>query len=514
MANAGKSGIVVLVGAGPGDPSLLTRAGAAWLARADVVFHDRLVNPEILHLAGERAELVSVGKSAAAGGQSQARINELLIAACRAGKCVVRLKGGDPLTFARGGEEAEALAEAGCDFRIVPGVTAAAAAAALAGIPLTDRRTGPSVAFVTGHEAADAEDGRINWKALAGIDTLVFYMAVGRMEQVTASLIDAGKPPDTPSAVVRSASTAMQRTVTGTLATIAGQARDAGIAAPALLIVGRNVEMRGRIAWFEKLPLFGRTVIVTRPRGQAGEMSALLRLNGADVIEAPAFDIRPPADIAPLDEALRRIGEFGWLVLTSANAVASVFDRLAAIGSDARALAAVKVAAVGIATAEALVARSIRADVVSAQFTTEALARTLTARSDVAGTRMLLARSSEASGALAEMLTRAGAIVDEVTAYEPADVASLPDAAVDCMREGRPAWLTVTSAGMVPRLQAMFAAAGLDIAAVRIAAIGPVTAERLRSERMRVDAVADPHTAEGLVRAIIDAETSPQPPRR
>ena len=312
---------------------------------------------ELLDLAPATAERIYVGKSADTHAMEQEEINRLLVDLCRQGKLTVRLKGGDSLVFGRGSEETQALREAGIPFRIVPGVTAALSAGAYAGIPLTDRRLASTLAMVTGHEDDAKTESTLNWPALAGMDTVVFYMGVGNLRNLAARLIAAGKPADTPCAVVERASTLRQRTVTGTLGEIAAVAQRAGVRPPALTIVGRVVELRPHVKWFEDLPLFGQTVLVTRTRKQASELSAALAELGATVIEAPTIRIEPPVDWKPVDDALRRLRDFDWLVLTSPNGVEAMFERLAALNLDARALCGCKVAAVGPATAEALAAR-------------------------------------------------------------------------------------------------------------------------------------------------------------
>ena len=344
----------MLAGAGPGDDALVTAASLRWLARCDTVVYDRLANPALLEAASGSAERIYVGKAPGRSGYSQEQINELLVEKCRAGRRVVRLKGGDPLVFGRGGEEADALRAAGCEFRFVPGVTAGVAGLAYAGIPLTDRRLASTAAFITGHEDPAKDESTIAWDALAKIDTLVFYMGVGNLPQIAERLIAAGRSPATPAAVIYRATTPDQRTVTATLAEIAAVAMEADIRPPALIVVGEVVSLRERLNWWETLPLFAQTVLVTRSRAQASRLSAALRELGAGVIESPTIRIEPPADLGPLEAALRRVGEFDWLVLTSPNGVAAVLDRLDALGLDGRALGGVKIAAVGAATAATL----------------------------------------------------------------------------------------------------------------------------------------------------------------
>jgi len=311
--------LAVILGGGPGEPDLVPLAAAKWLSAADTVLYDRLAPPALLELAPEAAERIAVGKAPGSRKRTQEQINELLISKCRRGRLVVRLKGGDPLTFARGAEEAEALAAASIPFRIVPGITAAAAAAAYAGIPLTDRRFASTVAFVAGHQAEDKDEDGIDWPALARIDTLVVYMGVGNLERITERLIAAGRDGDSPAVVIADASTSRQRTVAAALRTIATRARAEDIKPPAVMICGRVAGCYPRLAWFEKLPLFGRTVLVTRPTAHAGALRDGLAALGANVLLAPAIAIEPPTETTALDDALRDAGRFDWLVLTSSN---------------------------------------------------------------------------------------------------------------------------------------------------------------------------------------------------
>ena len=496
-------GLVVLLGAGPGDPDLITAAGLKWLSRADVIVYDRLVPQALLSLAPASAERLYVGKTPGAKSISQQQINDLLVARARAGKLVVRLKGGDPLIFGRGGEEAEALAAAGAAFRIVPGITAGVAAAAAAGIPLTDRRAASTVAFVTAREDPGKGRSAINWQGLAGIDTLVVYMGVAALPAVAERLIAAGRSPTTPAAAVEQAATARQRTVVATLGTIAERAQAAGLAPPAVVIVGQVVRMRDQLAWLERLPLFGQTVILTRPQQQAADLAGRLGELGAEAIEAPVIEIRPPESLAALDEALGRLGEFDWLVLTSPNGAAAVLDRLAALELDARALAGVRIAAVGAATADALRKRSIRPDLLPQAFTTEALGRALAAGGAIKGRRVLLARSEIATDALAAALQQAGAVVEAVVAYRTVRPEVLPAEAVEALRDRRVDWLTFTSASTVENFLALLAPHAVDLSQAKLAAIGPVTAKALRSRGLTATVVAEPHTVDGLVAAIV-----------
>ena len=373
-----KSGLAVLIGAGPGDAGLLTREGETWLRRCEVVLYDRLANPALLALVPATAERIFVGKRPDHHAKTQDEINALLVDHTLAGKLVARLKGGDPLIFGRGAEEADALANAGCKFRIVPGITAAMAAGAYAGISLTDRRCASTLALVTGHEDPTKDESTIDYAALAGIDTVVFYMGIGRLEQIAAKLIESGKSPDTPAAIVRCATRPEQTTLTATLGTIYQAAQDADIRPPALLIVSPAIDPDRRIDWFTQLPLFGKTIAVTRSRTQASRIASDLETLGARVLEIPTIDIRPAADPDGAIAIIERIGGFDQLVFTSPNGVEHFFATLFDAGFDVRVLADVEIAVIGPGTAAALEAFGLRADLMpESTYTTDALAKTL-----------------------------------------------------------------------------------------------------------------------------------------
>jgi len=504
-------GLVVLVGAGPGRAGLISRTGARWLARADCVVYDRLVNQDLLKACPDQAELIHVGKGPRGQAASQERINRLLIEHCRAGRTVVRLKGGDPYTFGRGGEEALALAEAGCAFRVVPGVTAATAAAAYAGIPLTDRRWASSVTFVTGHEDPAKGKSCLDYSALAKLDTLVFYMGVGNVPDITRRLIKAGRGGRTPAAVVANASLPNQRTIVATLDTIAEAIDKADIQPPALIIVGKAATMASRLNWFERLPLFGRAILVTRARRQGCELAEPLRELGAEVIEAPTICIEPADSFGEMDAALRCLGKYDWLALTSVNAVGALFDRLDELGLDARALAGVKLACIGPATADALRRRGLRADLVPETFTSEALAEALVSAGVGAGTEALLARADIATPQLPDALTNAGAAVTQLSVYRTALPEHLPPDALTALREGQADWITFTSASTVENFLTLTAAAGVGTGNAKLAAIGPVTAEALAGHDLAASVVAETQTIEGLIDAVVAAEAARKP---
>ena len=350
-----KSETVYLIGAGPGDPGLITVRGRECISLADVVVYDYLANGELLKHAKPDAELIYAGKIGGAHNHAQSQINDLLVAKATAGKRVARLKGGDPFVFGRGGEECEALVAAGISFEVVPGVTAAIGAAAYAGIPLTHRQVTTSVAFVTGHENPDKEVTDVDWEKLSlGSGTVVFYMGVKNLPQIAANLMANGRSPDTPVALIRWGTRAEQEVLTGRLADIADKVRKSGFKAPAITIVGEVVNLRKRLRWFDNRPLFGRNILVTRAADQAGEFSRLLAVHGARVFECPTISLVKPDSLAELDAAIDAIASYDWLILTSGNAVRHFFGRLYARGLDARALAACRVAAVGPKSAAAV----------------------------------------------------------------------------------------------------------------------------------------------------------------
>lgn len=495
-------GKVFLVGAGPGDPGLLTIRGQRALASADVVVYDALAHPSLLDHAPASARRIYVGKRASAHAKSQAEIHRILVREARKGLTVVRLKGGDPYLFGRGGEEAEVLVGAGIPFEVVPGVTAACGVAAYAGIPLTHRDFASCVTFVTGHEAEGKADARIDWEALARTGgTLAFYMGVASLPSIARSLVAAGKPSSTPVAVVQWGTLPRQRAVTGTLATIARVVEKARIQAPAIILVGGVVGLRRRLRWFDRRPLFGRRVLVTRSRAQAGRLSELLAEAGAEAVEVPSIEIAPPRSWKALDRAIVRLAEHDWVVFTSANGVAAFLARLAACGKDARALAEVSIAAIGPATAAALETARLRADLVPGEFTTEALVAALRG---VRGKRFLLPRADLANPELAEGLRRAGAVVDEVTAYRirPARISDDDIARL----EGRPPDVVTfassqTARNLVERLGR--SRARRLLAGARIASIGPVTSRTLHELGFRVDLEACEATIPSLVSSIV-----------
>lgn len=496
-------GTVYLVGAGPGAPGLITVAGVRALERADVVIYDYLANPRLLDHAPARAERVLVGKHGGGQRTEQAVITALLLERARAGRTVVRLKGGDPFVFGRGGEEAEALAEAGVPFEIVPGVSSAVAVPAYAGIPLTHRDLASSFTVLTGYEYPDKPQMAVHWDAVAQRgNTLVFLMTTRQLSANMQRLIAHGLAPDTPAAVIRWGTVGEQRTVCGTVATIAEQAAAAGLQPPAVAVVGQVVRLRDTIAWFERKPLFGRKLVVTRPRAQAaGFIDALTDL-GADVLPCPTIEIVPPASWAPLDAAIDRLESYAWLVLTSVNGVAMFFDRLRERRRDLRALGAARLAAVGSETAAAIEARGLLVDVVPDEFRAEAVAEAMIA-AGVRGARVLLPRAAVAREILPVALRAAGAEVDDVPAYETVTAGGDAGELRQWLADGVDL-VTFTSSSTVRNFVARLGADGTGLlAGVRAACIGPITAGTARDVGLEVVVQPSTYTIAAFTEAIV-----------
>jgi uroporphyrinogen III methyltransferase/synthase len=494
-----RPGVVYLVGAGPGDPGLMTARALELIGSAGAIYYDRLVPPGALDGAREDAELVYVGKAPGRPSIPQEEIAARLIEAARSGKAVVRLKGGDPFVFGRGGEEGEALREAGIEFEVVPGVTAGVAATAYAGIPVTHRDDASAVAFVTGHEDPGKEESAIDWEALARFPgTLVFYMGVKRLPANAAALIAAGRDPEEPAAAVQRGTMAGQRTVTATLGTLAETVEREEIGAPALIVVGPVVRRREALAWLERRPLHGRRVVVTRARAQASGLAAALRGLGADVVELPAIRVEPLIESEEVRAAVDSIREYALACLTSPNGVRLLFEALRAGGLDARALAGATVAAIGPGTARALAANGVVADVVPERFVAEALVEAL-AEVEVSGRRVLVARAAEARDVLPDALRERGAEVDVVALYET--VREEPPAeAIEAAQNAD--YVTFTSSSTVRNL--LEALGERFPGGARVVSIGPVTSEAARAAGLEVHAEADPHDVDGLLAALLD----------
>ena len=509
------SGRVYLVGAGPGDPGLLTLRGQRCLAAADVVVHDDLVSRRLLEHTRPAAEIVAVGGAHGDPARlGQDAIEALLVARAQTGKTVVRLKNGDPFLFGRGAEEAEALRRAGIPFEVVPGVTAALAVPAYAGIPATHRDHASLVTIATGHQARSASGAEptvpaLPWAALARQGgTLVFLMGMRQLPGIMAALMEHGLGGDTPAAAVAHGTTGGQRTVFATVATLAERVHAAGVGPPAVVVVGCVVNVRERICWLEDRPLFGRRVVLTRPRAQAGKLARLLEDAGAEVVLFPTIAIGPPPDAAALDRAVAHAAEYDWIVFTSVNGVRVFFERFTAQRRDVRAFAGVRLAAIGPETAAELARRHLHPDVVPAEYRAEGLIAALGGE-DVRGRRFLLPRAAGARAILPEALAARGAVVDEVVAYE---AVLPPDADVSGLRaalgEGSIDAVAFTSSSTVRNFVTLVSEndVGRLIRDGRpaIACIGPVTAETARAAGLAVAVEPQAYTAAALAAALTE----------
>ena len=497
------SGIVYLVGAGPGDPGLLTVRGRDLLATCDVIATDALVNPAIVataRLANPGVEVRDVGKRGGSSeSPSQAEIDKLLVRLGREGKRVVRLKGGDPLVFGRGSEEAQALAAAGVAFEFVPGVTAGVAAPAYAGIPVTHRGVATSVTFVTGHEDPAKPDTQTDWASLARAGgTIVLYMGVKTLPRIGAALVSGGMSPDTPAAAVQWGSYARQRTVVATVSTLADAVLREGLTAPVITVIGNVVSLRGEIAWFDRRPLFGRRVVVTRASAQATGLRDALAELGAEVLELPALRIEP-LDAMLLAGALDTIARYDWVVFTSQNAVRIAWDALRAAGGDARAFAPCRIACVGRATNDALLSHGLAADVLPERFVAEGVLASMAARADVTGSRVLYLAAEGARDVLPAGLRSAGCDVDVVRLYRSVSDGAGGEALRAVLADGAVDAVTFASASAV---RGYVDAVGADLARVAPAiTIGPVTTEAVRAAGITLGA----ESTEASVKALAEA---------
>jgi uroporphyrinogen III methyltransferase/synthase len=477
----------------------MTARSLALIGSADAIYYDRLIPPGALDGAREDAELVYVGKAPGVPSVPQEEIGERLIEAARSGKSVVRLKGGDPFVFGRGGEEGEALREAEVEFELVPGITAGVAASAYAGIPVTHRDDASAVAFITGHEDPEKEESALDWEALARFPgTLVFYMGVKRLGDNAAALIAAGRDADEPAAAVERGTMEGQRTIVATLGTLAEAVEREEVKAPALVVVGPVVARRESLAWLEHRPLHGKRVVVTRARAQASGLAKTLRNLGAEVVELPAIRIEPTIESDEVRSAIERIGDYALIVLTSPNGVRLLFEAMRATGLDARSFAGTTVAAIGPGTARALARGGIAADIVPERFVAESLVESLAAV-EVSGKRVLVARAADARDVIPEHLEGRGAEVDVVALYET--VREEPSAeAVEAAQTAD--YVTFTSSSTVRNLtEALGERFPKD---ARIVSIGPVTSEAVINAGLKVDAEANPHDIEGLVTALLN----------
>ena len=503
-----KCGVVYLVGAGPGDPGLMTLRGRECLELADLVLYDGLANPQLLEHTRATTERTSRVGGPGCKHLDQSEINQRLIAAAREGKTVVRLKGGDPFIFGRGSEEAVALAEAGIPFEVIPGITAATGAAVYSGISLTHRDHASAVALITGHEDPTKPESALPYEHFSHFPgTLVFYMGLHRIEQITHSLIEFGRPADEPAAVVCQATTPRQQVVVGTLSTIAKLAQDAHLKPPSLLIVGECVGLRQLASWAERRPLQGLRIGITRPAGQAEDSIRQARQLGAEAVLMPTIAIEPITDHTAVDAAIRELSNFDWAIFTSVNGVNGFFERLHALGLDGRAFGKCRLAAIGTTTAERLARWHIKADLVPEEFRAEALAEAL--KPHVSGKQVLWAKATRGRDVLPQHLRAAGAEVTELPVYQNIDATEFTPQVQQILRAGELDWICISSPSGAKSLHQLIPAEARSQLghSIRIAAISPITAAAAAEVGLPVFTVAREATWDGLFDAIASNRT-------
>jgi uroporphyrinogen III methyltransferase/synthase len=496
---------VYLVGAGPGDPGLITVKGRQCVQTADVIIYDYLASPALLRHAPASAEMIYVGKKGGDHTLSQDGINALIVEKAKAGLTVCRLKGGDPFIFGRGGEEAEVLVAKGIPFEVVPGVTSAVAAAAYAGIPLTHRKLTATLAFITGHEDPHKEESSIDWESLArGIGTLVFFMGVKNLPDITQKLIANGKSPDTPVALIRWGTTPGQKTVTGNLDNITERVKKAGLKAPAIIVVGEVVDLRKTLKWFETRPLLGKRIVVTRAREQASDLVRQLSDLGAECLEYPTIKIVPADDVVPLDNAIDNLSAYDWIVFTSVNGVKYFFDRLFETGKDVRALNNLHTAAIGPATAERLFQFGLKSDIIPKNYRAESVVEAFR-KENLAGQKILLPRAAEARPVLPVELRKMGAEVDEITAYLTEKVQDNTDLLVKQLEDKSIDMITFTSSSTVKNFKSLLPPHKFTqlIDGTTVASIGPITTDTAAELGFKVHLTAESYTIPGLCEAIL-----------
>ena len=499
-------GVVYLVGAGPGDPGLITVRGLGVLRNADVVLHDRLAPDSLLDEVRPDAVVINVGKTPGSSSRSQEEINQLLVDHCRAGKTVCRLKGGDPFVFGRGGEEATALAAAGLRWEVVPGVTSAVAAPAYAGIPVTHRGVSSAVMVVTGSEDPHGPANGVDWDAAAAFDgTLVVLMAWRSLPDIVDALMSRGAHAERPAAAVQWGTKNTQRVASGTLGNISDRVSAAGLGPPMALVIGDVAALRKELAWFDNRPLLGKRVLVTRARSQVSRLAALLEAHGAEAVQAPALRISPVTDTKELDAAIKNVSGYDWITFTSPNGVRGLRNRLAALSLDSRALSGVRIATVGPATAKAVEEMGIRPDLASEVYTADGLVDAF-ALDGITNGRVLCLRSDIGRETLPDGLRRAGLEVDEVVAYRTEMAPESSEAAREALRDGTRGVdaTTFTSSSTVTNLVRLLDGDVAPINRTVVACIGPVTARTATDQGIRVDVVAKPQTIEGLVDSLVD----------
>jgi len=501
-------GKIILVGAGPGDPGLITVKGLKAVEQAEVLVYDHLVHPDLVGLAPDTCEKIYVGKKAGCQTLSQVEINRLLVDKALSGKFVVRLKGGDPFVFGRGGEEALEAAESGVPFEVVPGVTAGVAVPAYAGIPVTQRGMTSTVAIITGHEDPGKEDSDIDWPHLAlGCGTLVFYMGVANLEKITANLVANGVQPTTPVAVIESGTTENQKTVVGTLKDIELWVNEAGIKPPAIIVVGKVVELREKLNWYESSPLFGKTILVTRSREQASEFSLILKKLGGRVIEFPAIRIGESPEPEAVKKMVENLGDYDWIILTSVNGVRVLSRYIRESGRDVRAFGKASLCAIGPATARELESSGLKVDLVPESYVAEGIVEAMKKLGDLSGKKVLLPRAEKARKVIPDTLRSLGAVVDEVALYttqkeKPENLAEVREK----LAGGEIDIVTFASSSAVDNFVELIGREEVAGLADKIifAAIGPVTEETLKNYGIEARIVSPVYTLESLAGAICD----------
>ncbi len=498
-------GKVILSGSGPGDPGLLTIKAREAIEKAEVLIYDYLANPKFVEYAPKEAEVYYVGKMGGDHTLPQDEINKLIIRKAEEGKTVVRLKGGDPYIFGRGGEEAEELADKGIPFEIIPGVTAGGAATAYAGIPLTHRDFTSTMAFITGHEDPTKKETNIEWDKIAtGIGTLVFYMGIKNLPNIVENLVKNGRSPDTPAAVIRWGTTPRQKTVVGTLKNIAQLVKEAGIKPPAITVVGEVIGLKKKLDWFETRPLFGKNIIVTRAREQASDFAELLNSQGANAIQFPTIDIVPPASWEALDKAIENLEDYHWIIFTSINGVSYFVDRLKHHKKDIRDLKGIKICAIGPKTAEGIEKFGIRVDFLPTEYRAEGIIEGMREK-DLKGKKLLLPRAKEAREILPEKLSEAGAEVHVVEAYQAVKPDGDREEVRTMMQNGEIHMATFASSSTVRNFLEMFEEGeGVELLKkTTVACIGPITEKTAKENGLNPVVVPEKYTLDSMVDEIV-----------
>jgi len=499
------TGKVYLIGAGPGDPGLLTIKAKECIENADIVVYDYLASPFLLDYAKKDAQIIYVGKKGGDHTLSQDKINQLLVDKAKLGADIARLKGGDPFVFGRGGEEAQMLLSHGVPYEVIPGVTSAIAAPAYAGIPVTHRDHTSFVSFITGHENPDKKETSMQWDVYAKSNaTLVFLMGVKNLENITKQLVKHGKPADTPIALVRWGTTTRQQTVTGTLKTIVEQVKKAKLKSPAIIVIGHVVSLRNELAWFDKRPLFGKNIVITRARAQASDLVSKLSKFGAHCIEIPTIKIAPPQDITPLKKSIENINNYDWLVFTSVNGVKFFFDTLFEMGKDVRALGHLKFACIGPVTKDRLKDYGIISDILPEQYIAESVIDAFS-KVDIKDKDVLLPRAKKARTILPEELTKMGAKVDEIIAYEALLNSDEKEKLITLLENNKIDAVTFTSSSTVSNFMSLIESKKSNklLKGVVTVSIGPITSDTARSFNIEPDIEAKEYTIQGIVNSLL-----------